>query len=358
MRFRFIDRITQLEPGQRIEAVKRLSGDERYLEDHFPKLPLMPGVLMLEAMYQAGLWLVRRTEDFAHSVVLLNEARNVKFSGLVRPGQTLVVTAEIKKRDGDRTTLAAQGTVDGKVVVSARLVVEAFHLADRYPHRADTHDYLLRELRKQFARVLSGTPEHPTSPGPSMRWMWLDRFVEFVSGRRAVAIKNVSLTEEALSDYLPGFPVLPCSLIVEGLAWTGGILANEQRGFRERTVLAKINKAVFHRPALPGDQLRYTAVLEAIEAEGAFIRGTSHVGDELQAEADLFLAHLPERYEGIEGDLSDPAETLALMRTFGMYDVGRTPAGEPLDVAEKLLDGERKAQAAQPFPSPSERGSG
>ena len=346
MRFRFIDRITQLEPGQHIEAVKHLSGAERYLDDHFPKLPLMPGVLMLEAMYQAGLWLVRRTEDFAHSIVLLSEARNVKFSGLVQPGQSLVVTADIKKQAGDRTTLVAQGTVDGKVVVSARLVLEAFHLADRYPRRADIHDYLLRKVRKQFARVLSGTPEHPTSPGPSVRWMWLDRFVEFVRGQRAVAIKNVSMTEEPLSDYLPGFPVLPCSLIVEGLAWTGGILANDHRGFRERMILAKVNRAVFHRPAFPGDQLRYSAVLEAIEAEGTFIRGTSHVGDELQAEADLFLANVPERFAGIDGDLVDPAETLALMRTYGMYDVGRTPTGEPLDVAEKLLEGDRKAQAA------------
>lgn len=346
MRFRFIDRITELEPGRHIEAVKCLTGAERYLEDHFPKLPLMPGVLMLESMYQAGMWLVRRTEDFAHSVVLLDEARNVKFSGLFQPGQTLAITADVKKQEGGRTTLAAQGTVDGKVVASARLVVEAFHLADRYPRRAGTHDYLIREVRKQFARVQSGTPEHPSGNGPSMRWMWLDRFVEFVRGERAVAIKNVSLSDEALSDYLPGFPVMPCSLIVEGLAWTGGILANEQRGFCERIVLAKVNRAVFHRPAVPGDQLRYTAVLEASGAEGTFIRGTSHVGDQLQAEVDLFLANLPVSFEGVDGDLVDPAETLALMRTFGMYDVGRTAAGEPLDVAAKLLQGERKAQAA------------
>ncbi len=346
MRFRLIDRITQLEPGKRVEAVFHLSGDERCLEDHFPKLPLMPGVLMLEAMYQAAAWLVRRTEDFAHSIVVLAEARNVKFSGLVEPGQTLVVTADIKKQEGDRTTLVAQGTVDGKVVASARLVVEAFHLGDRYPKRADARDYLMRELRLQFDRVMSGTPEHPGSHGPSMRWMWLDRFTEFTRGQRAVAIKNVSLTDDAMSDYVPSFSVLPCSMIVEGLAWTGGILANDQRGFRERMVLAKVNKAVFHRLALPGDQLRYTAVLEGIEAEGAFVRGTSHVGDELQAEIDLFLAHLPEGHEGIDGDLVDPAETLALMRSFGLYDVGRTPTGEPLDVAEKLLEGERAAQAA------------
>jgi len=346
MRFRFIDRITQLEPGRHIEAVKHLTGDERYLDDHFPKMPLMPGVLMLEAMYQAGLWLVRRTEEFAHAIGLLSEARNVKFSGLVQPGQTLVVTADVKKHEGQRTTLVAQGTVDGKVVASARLVIETFHLAQRYPQRADTSPYLLRAVRRQFDRVSAGTPEHRCDSGPSMRWMWLDRFVEFTRGQRAVAVKNVSMTEEPLSDYLPGFPVLPGSLIVEGLAWTGGILANELRGFRERMVLAKVNRAVFHRPAMPGDQLRYTAVLDAIEAEGAFIRGTSHVGDELQAEVDLFLAHLPESFEGLAGDLSDPVETLALMQSFGLYDVGRTAEGQPLEVAEKLATAEREAQAA------------
>lgn len=346
MRFRFIDQITQLEPGKHIEAVKHLSGNERYLEDHFPKMPLMPGVLTLEAMYQAGLWLVRRSENFAHSVVMLHEARNVKFSGLVQPGQTLTVTADVKKQEGNRTTLVTQGTVDGKVVSSARLVLEAFQLADRYPLRSGAQDYMFREVRKQFDRMMSGTPEHATFLAPSMRWMWLDRFTEFVRGKHSVAIKNVSMSEEPLSEYLPGYPVLPCSLIVEGLAWTGGILANDARGFRERTVLAKVNRAVFHRPATPGDQLRYSAVLEAIEAEGAFIRGTSHIGDELQAEVDLFLAHLPEGTQGVEGDLVDPWEMLAMIRAYGMYDVGRTPTGEPLDVAEKLLEGERKAQAA------------
>jgi len=81
MRFRLLDRITQLEPGRHIEAVKHLTVADRYLEDHFPRFPIMPGVLMLETMFQAGLWLVRKTEDFAHSMVVLKEARNVKFSG-------------------------------------------------------------------------------------------------------------------------------------------------------------------------------------------------------------------------------------------------------------------------------------
>jgi 3-hydroxyacyl-[acyl-carrier-protein] dehydratase len=346
MRFRFIDRLTHLEPGKRIEGVKRLLASERYLDDHFPKFPIMPGVLMLETMYQAAMWLVRKTEDFAHSAVVLKEARNVKFTGFVKPGQDLVVTAEVKKQDGNRTTFMTQGSVDGKQVASARLVVEAFQIGDRYPQRAAAEDYMRRKVREQFERVAAGIPEAPLSPGLSMRWLLIDRMTDFVRGRSSAAIKNVSLTEESLSDYLPGFPVLPCSLIVEGLAWTGGLLANDHRRFEERTVLAKVNKAEFHRPALPGDQLRYSAVLEAIEAEGAFIRGTSHVGDELQAEVELFLAHLGDRFDEVEGDLIDPADMLVTLRLFGVYDVGRTPTGEPIDIPSKLLEGERQAQAA------------
>jgi 3-hydroxyacyl-[acyl-carrier-protein] dehydratase len=347
MRCRLLDRITQLEPGHHIEAVKNLSASERYLEDHFPNFPIMPGVLMLEAMYQAAYWLVRKTENFAHPMVTLKEVRNVKFSGFLEPGQDLVIRADIKKQDGLTTTLMARGDVAGNTVVSGRLIIEAGELEDFHASRAAGRDYLLRKVRQQFERVANGLPEDPPQAGLSMRWFWIDRFVEFVRGQRSVAIKNVSLSEEPLSDYPPGFPMLPPSLIIEGLAWTGGILANDNRAFLDRTVLAKINRAVFYRPALPGDQLRYTAVLEGTEAEGAFIRGTSYIGEELQAEVDWFLAHLGDRFDDVAEDLIDPADMLAMLRLFGMYDVGRTASGEPLDVPEKLQQAEQQAQAAE-----------
>src|ERR1700690_1214456 len=109
MRFTLIDRIDQLDPGSSIRAVKSLSLAEEYLGDHFPLFPVMPGVLMLEAMTQAGAWLIRAGEDFAHSIVVLKEARNVKFSNFVAPGQTLTVTAEIISQDERQTKLKAQG---------------------------------------------------------------------------------------------------------------------------------------------------------------------------------------------------------------------------------------------------------
>jgi 3-hydroxyacyl-[acyl-carrier-protein] dehydratase len=177
-----------------------------------------------------------------------------------------------------------------------------------------------------------------------MRWMWIDRFVEFISGQRAVAIKNVTLAEEPLDGYLPGFPLLPASLIVEGLAQTGGLLVGEANQFQERVVLAKIGKATFYRPALPGDTLRYTAVVQDIQPDGAIVYGTSHLGDELQAEVELFFAHLDDRFP--QGELFDPAAFLAMLRMFGLYDIGRKPDGSPLDIPARYHQAEQQLFSA------------
>src|ERR1700752_3103368 len=95
MRFNLVDRILEVEPGKRIRAVKNLTLGEEYLADHFPTFPVMPGVLMLQTLVEASAWLLRLTEDFRHSVIVLREARNVKYGSFVEPGKTLVVTAEM-----------------------------------------------------------------------------------------------------------------------------------------------------------------------------------------------------------------------------------------------------------------------
>src|SRR5438445_11845484 len=100
MRFVLIDRIVDLQPGKALVAVKNLSLAEEYLADHFPGFPVMPGVLMLESLVQAGAWLMRATEDFAYSTILLKQARAVKFVNFVSPGKTLTVTAEVQGWNG------------------------------------------------------------------------------------------------------------------------------------------------------------------------------------------------------------------------------------------------------------------
>jgi 3-hydroxyacyl-[acyl-carrier-protein] dehydratase len=151
MRFSLIDRIDELEPGVRISAVKNLTLAEEYLQDHFERFPVMPGVLMLEAMTQAAAWLIRASEDFQHSMVVLREARNVKYGQFVEPGQTLEVVAEIDKQNERQTVVKARGSVDGKTTVSGRLVMERYNIPDSRPGHELANEQVRREMRELFA---------------------------------------------------------------------------------------------------------------------------------------------------------------------------------------------------------------
>ena len=136
--------------------MKNVSLAEEYLQDHFPKFPVLPGVLMLEAMTQACAWLLRVSEDFAHSMVLLKEANNVKYANFVAPGHMLLVTAELIRQDERLAQFKVQGTVDGEQVVSARLVLERFNLADSHPDEAATDNHVKHDLRKLLKLLYPG----------------------------------------------------------------------------------------------------------------------------------------------------------------------------------------------------------
>ncbi len=102
-----------------------------------------------------------------------------------------------------------------------------------------------------------------------MRWFWIDRYTEFESGRRATAIKNVSLAEDHLHDHFPGAPMMPNPLVIEGMAQTAGLLVGEHGQFEERVILAKLVKARFHFSPAPGDTLTYRMNIESLQPDGA-----------------------------------------------------------------------------------------
>jgi len=161
-----------------------------------------------------------------------------------------------------------------------------------------------------------------------MRWYWIDRFIEFESGRRAKAVKNITLAEDHLHDHFPGYPLMPNSLIIEGVAQTGGLLVCESTGFREKVVLAKLSQAKFHSDARPGDTLVYTAVVDDIRKDGAMVTATSHKNGELHAEMSIFFAHLDDAYQ--DKHLFELCDLLKMMRVLRAYEVGIGPDGEPL----------------------------
>jgi 3-hydroxyacyl-[acyl-carrier-protein] dehydratase len=135
-----------------------------------------------------------------------------------------------------------------------------------------------------------------------MRWIWIDKFVEFTPKTSATAVKNVSLAEEHLHDLYPAFPIMPNCLIIEGMAQTAGILVGEARNFAEKVILAKIGKARFHRLVRPGDTIFHFARIEQLNETGASITGTVRTGPDasspLVAEIELMFSHIDRNMSG------------------------------------------------------------
>ncbi len=146
-----------------------------------------------------------------------------------------------------------------------------------------------------------------------MRWIWLDRILELETGRRCVALKNISLAEEVLHDHFPAtahhgaLPVLPNPLIIEGMAQCAGILVGCTGRFREKVILAKIGKATFTAVATPGHTLRFSANLDRFDPSGASTSGIVELLDPSKgpdsakplATIELMFSHIDQNRAGL-----------------------------------------------------------
>jgi 3-hydroxyacyl-[acyl-carrier-protein] dehydratase len=159
MRFLLVDRILSLEPGQSITTIKNVSAAEEYLADHFPGYPVLPGVMMLECLVQTGAWLMRSTEDFRYSTILLKQAKALKYNNFVQPGQTLTVTASVHERGDSEYVFKGSGTVDGKSTFSARVTLEQFNLADRNAALASSDKSRIEKMRQRFTEIWTAPSE-------------------------------------------------------------------------------------------------------------------------------------------------------------------------------------------------------
>ena len=163
-----------------------------------------------------------------------------------------------------------------------------------------------------------------------MRWFWIDRFTEFVSGSGATAVKNVSLSEEHLHDHFPGYPVMPGSLIVEGMAQTGGLLVSEHFQFSELVVLGKVAKCEIRDAARPGDRIVYRCSVEQIKDGGALVTASGQVEGRDLAVAEIFFARMENAAAASRRSLFNRRDLLNWLSIVGVFEVGRTQDGQPL----------------------------
>jgi 3-hydroxyacyl-[acyl-carrier-protein] dehydratase len=161
MRFCLLDRIVSVEPEVELTAVKNVSLAEEYLADHFPEFPVLPGVFMLEAAKQAACWLVRISENYAHSIVVLQEARSVKFTDFVTPGNQLQIKVEQQKREDALISFKFQGEVEGRVCVTGRLTLACSNLVDTDPELAYLDEEMIVYQRGMQQRLMRAVATNP-----------------------------------------------------------------------------------------------------------------------------------------------------------------------------------------------------
>ena len=155
MKFILIDKVISLEMGREIKAVKGVSLAEEYLADHFPTFPVLPGVLLLQGLVESASWLVRATENFGHSMILLAEARNVKYKSFLAPGSQIEYTVQAKSIEENISSFTGFGSSDGEHIVEARFGLRHFNLADKNPTMAAIDAKVIENMKQRWKLLKS-----------------------------------------------------------------------------------------------------------------------------------------------------------------------------------------------------------
>jgi len=120
--FLFVDRILEIEPGKRIVGIKNVTFDEPFFQGHFPGRPIMPGVLMVEAMAQVSGVLVYKSTETDDNMVYFMSIEKAKFRKPVVPGDQLRLEVEALQSRGKVWKFSGKALVDGKVVCEAEFM--------------------------------------------------------------------------------------------------------------------------------------------------------------------------------------------------------------------------------------------
>lgn len=150
MRFILIDKVVSLAPGREIKAVKSVSLAEEYLADHFPTFPVLPGVLLLQGLIESASWLVRETENFVHSMILLGEARNVKYKSFLAPGSRIEYTVEARTIEENISSFSGFGVADNEQIIEAKFGLRHFNLADENSAMAAVDAQVIENMKRRW----------------------------------------------------------------------------------------------------------------------------------------------------------------------------------------------------------------
>ena len=150
MKFVLIDKVISLQENSEIRAVKSVTLAEEYMADHFPIFPVLPGVLLLEGLVESASWLVRKTQNFANSMVLLESARNVKYRSFAAPGARIEYYVKAKSIEDNISSFTGVGRCGEENIVEAKFSLRHFNLADENLKMTQVDGRIIENLKERW----------------------------------------------------------------------------------------------------------------------------------------------------------------------------------------------------------------
>ncbi len=282
-----LDRALLVKSENRAVGIKNVTINEPFFQGHFPGNPVMPGMLLLEAMVQTGGIIVKELVGVKEEFAFLKSIVRAKFRKPVVPGDRLMISARLIKFRRGIARLRATAKVEDQLASQAEFslgirdnVAEILHPPEFAPELVVEGMTPGREPMYDVQGVMNVIPHR-------YPFILVDSILG-IKGSRIVGLKNVTGDEPFFSGHFPMHAVMPGTLLVEAMAQVGGVyMLNQPENKGKLGYLMAIDHARFRRPVRPGDQLVIEAETLSNKVRSGRARGRVFVGGEVVAEASI-----------------------------------------------------------------------
>ncbi|MGI6087168.1 MAG: 3-hydroxyacyl-ACP dehydratase FabZ [Kiritimatiellia bacterium] len=263
-------------------AWKCVAAGEPFFQGHFPARPVMPGVLILEAMLQNAGIALHHMATFSDCEMMVTAARKVKFRRPVLPGDLLQLRAQVRTLRRRAVIFEVAATVHDQIACQAEITITRCHALPPQAPPTPLPETACEPILSSD-KILAAIPHR-------YPMLMVDAVLK-MENNTLTAIKNVSGNEPFFQGHFPNAPVMPGSLLLETMAQAGAAHILRQPEHRNKLIyFMSVDRARFRHPVQPGCQLLITIQLLSLRSRTGRAHGAIHVNGVPMADAGLSFA--------------------------------------------------------------------